>query len=103
MYSLVGELCWGLRKFGHLDWQVTSSRDLLMIKIVKDNNVVAWTNLNKTAIRGCTALSLNPEAFTNNRTFEAVKPEKLTRKFIRTIHVPLWELVHVSERKIQKL
>ena len=27
-----------------------------------------------------TALSLNAEAFTNNRTFQAVEPEKLTRK-----------------------
>ena len=28
-----------------------------------------------------TALSLNAEAFTNNRTFQAIKWEKLTRKF----------------------
>ena len=40
--------------------------------------------LNKTAISGCTALSLNAEAFTNYRTFEAVEPEILTRKLIRT-------------------
>ena len=28
-----------------------------------------------------TALSLNAEAFTNNRTFQAVEPEKFTRKY----------------------
>ena len=30
-----------------------------------------------------TALSSNAEAFTNNRTFQAVEPEKLTRKFYK--------------------
>ena len=29
-----------------------------------------------------TALSLNAETSTNNRTFQAVEPEKLTRKFL---------------------
>ena len=32
---------------------------------------------------GVTALSLNAEAFTNNRTSQAVEPEKLTRKFYK--------------------
>ena len=30
-----------------------------------------------------TALSFNAEAFTNNRTSQAVEPEKLTRKFYK--------------------
>ena len=33
--------------------------------------------------RCATALSLNAEAFMNNRTSQAVEPEKLTRKFYK--------------------
>ena len=46
--SFVGDF----KKFANLDWQVTSFKDLLLIKRIENitmYKVVAWTNLHRTA------------------------------------------------------
>ena len=35
----------------------------------------------QTSMNSCTALALNAEACTNNRTFQTIEQENLTRKF----------------------